>query len=88
MARLEDALDAVWRAVADLPDDDDAFDSLDPEARRRAHDLGQRTQDRMMRCLARLVQGMAADGADLLDERGLPPGYRPGASSPDSDQVT
>jgi hypothetical protein len=83
---LPDALDAAWMAVAALPDDDQAFDSLDPAARRRAHDVGVRVQDRLVRCLSRLVEGMAADGAELLDERGLPPGYR--ESSPNSDQVT
>ena len=86
MHRLTDALQAAWTAAAALPDDDRAFDSLTPEERRQAHDLGVRVQDRLIRCLARLVEGMAADGADLLDERGLPPGYRDPAS--DGDQVT
>ena len=75
-----DALQAVWEAVAALPDDPESFDALSPDDRRRAHDLGVRCQDRLVRCLATLVEGMAADGAELLDERGLPPGYR--------DQVT
>lgn len=87
MPRLADALQAAWSAIADLPDDDESFDALTPEERRRAHELGARTQDRLVRCLARLVEGMATDGADLLDERGLPPGYREPASSPGSDQV-
>ncbi len=55
-----------------LPDDDDAFDSLDPEQRRQLHDLGCAIQDRLVRALARLVAGMAEDGADLVDERGNP----------------
>jgi hypothetical protein len=88
MDRLTDGLRAAWEAVAALPDDDAAFDALDPDARRRAHDLGVRAQDRLVRCLARLVEGMARDGADLLDERGLPPGYRGAPSGPGSDQVT
>lgn len=87
MPDLSDALRAAWTAVAALPDDESSFDRLDPEERRRAHELGARTQDRLVRCLARLVEGMAVDGADLLDERGLPPGYREPASSLGSDQV-
>ncbi len=87
MPRLTDALQAALAAAAALPDDDDAFDALDPEQRRHAHDLGVRAQDRLVRCLSRLVEGMAADGADLLDERGLPTGYRGSPSSPGSDQV-
>lgn len=76
MADLIQALESAWSAVAALPDDEAAFASLTPEERRRAHDLGVRTQDRLVRCLATLVRDMAADGADLLDDRGLPPGYR------------
>ncbi len=78
-----DPLEAVWQAVAALPDDPESFDALTPDERRRAHDLGVRAQDRLVRCLATLVEGMAADGAELIDERGLPPGYRS-----EGDQVT
>ena len=69
---LTGALDELWQAAARLPDDDEAFDALDPKQRREAHDLGCRIQDRLVRALATLAAGMAADGADLVDGRGLP----------------
>ncbi len=72
---LPAALDAVWIAAAALPDDEASFDSLDPDARRRAHDVGVRCQDRLVRVLARLVEGMAHDGVELVDERGVPRDY-------------
>ena len=59
---LNDALDAAWTAVLALPDDDPAFDSQRPGQRRAAHDLGVRVQDRLLRALARLAEGMASDG--------------------------
>jgi len=68
---LNEALDRVWEAALLLPDDDAAFDSLDPDARRAAHDVGVRVQDRVLRCLSRLVQGMVTDGVELLHD-GLP----------------
>ncbi len=68
---LSEALDRLWEAALALPDDDAAFDSLDPDARRAAHDVGVRVQDRVLRCLSRLVEGMAGDGVELLNE-GLP----------------
>lgn len=70
--RLPEALEQVRQAVQSLPDDDDAFDSLDPEQRRQLHELGCAAQDRLVRALARLVAGMAEDGADLVDGRGNP----------------
>jgi len=73
--RLADALDAVWTAAAALPDDEAAFTELDPDARRRAHDVGVRCQDRLVRVLARLVEGMAEDGVELVDARGVPSDY-------------
>ncbi len=85
---LPAALDAAWAVMLALPDDDVSFDSLSPDQRRAAHDLGVRVQDRLVRCLARLVEGMATDGADLLDERGLPQSVGARASSPSSDQST
>jgi hypothetical protein len=66
------ALDEVREAVDRLPDEGAAFDALDPDQRRDAHALGCRIQDRLVRALARLVAGMAADGADLIDEEGNP----------------
>lgn len=72
---LVPALEAVWHAVVALPDDEAAFTSLDPEARRAAHDLGVRCQDRLVRALARLVEGMAEDGVEWVDERGVPSDY-------------
>ena len=78
------SMQGTWEAALDLPDDDAAFDSLSPEQRRDAHDLGVRVQDRLVRALARLVEGMASDGVELVDEAGLPSGYRSpdeGASS-------
>jgi hypothetical protein len=71
---LRQALDLVWEAAKALPDDDAAFDSLDPAARRSAHDVGVRVQDRVLRCLSRLVEGMAEDGVELVDG-GLPVGF-------------
>ena len=68
-------LEAVWAAANALPDHEDAFTSLSPEERRRAHDVGVRCQDRLVRVLARLVQGMAEDGVELVDERGVPKDY-------------
>jgi len=62
----------VWQAVLRLPDSEAAFDDLDPAQRRDAHDIGVRIADRLVHTLARLVAGMAEDGADLVDERGLP----------------
>ena len=70
--RLSEALERVREAVDRLPDDDDSFDSLDPDRRRRLHELGCEIQDRLVTTLARLVVGMAEDGADLVDDRGNP----------------
>ena len=69
------ALEAVWDAVAALPDDEAAFTSLDPDARRHAHGVGVRCQDRLVRALSRLVEGMAEDGVELVDDRGVPLDY-------------
>ena len=69
---LPEALARVREAVIRLPDDDEAFDSLDPDQRRELHDLGCAIQDRLVRTLARLVAGMAEDGADLVDGSGNP----------------
>ena len=71
-----EALDAVWAATRRLPDDEASFHSLSPHDRRAAHDLGVRAQDRLVRTLARLVEDMARDGADLVDDRGVPSDYR------------
>ncbi len=72
---LSSGLQRVWEAARALPDDDASFDSLTPGERRAAHDLGVCVQDRVLRCLSRLVEGMARDGADLVDDGGLPRGY-------------
>lgn len=69
---LPAALDALWDAAAVLPDDEPAFASLSPAERRAAHDVGVRVVDRLSRVLARLVEDMATDGADLVDDTGLP----------------
>lgn len=65
------ALDAVWAAALTLPDDEESFRSLTPDERRAAHDLGVRVQDRVVRALSRLVEGMAEDGVELVDDRGV-----------------
>ena len=72
---LPAALEDVWASARRLPDDEEAFAALDPAERRRAHDLGVRCQDRLVRVLARLVQDMATDGVELVDERGVPTDY-------------
>lgn len=72
---VQEALDSVWAAASALPDDDPSFDSLSPDERRDAHDMGVRCQDRLVRALARLVQGMASDGVELVDARGVPHDY-------------
>jgi len=77
---LVTALQGLHRRVAELPDDDSLFAGLNPEQRRTAHSLGCRLQDRMVRVLARLVADMAEDGADLVDEGGLPRSYSDGGS--------
>ncbi|HCP48249.1 MAG TPA: hypothetical protein DIU15_19575 [Deltaproteobacteria bacterium] len=74
---LEQVLQETWEAALRLPDDDSSFDSLSPTERRRAHDLGVRVQDRVTRALARLVEGMARDGAELVDEAGLSAALKP-----------
>lgn len=74
------ALRDLQQQVAELPEDDVLFSDLDPQQRRDAHQLGCRLQDRVMALLARLVAEMAADGADLVDEGGLPRSYGDGGS--------
>ncbi len=75
------ALNRLWQAALALPDDDAAFADLSPDARREAHDRGQRSQDRLVRVLAQLVADMANDGAELVDQGGRPEVF--GAGSPD-----
>lgn len=75
--RLRAALDEVWEACLRLPTDEESYDELDPMERRAAHDLGVRVQDRLMNSLSRLVEGMARDGAELVDEAGLPEAFSP-----------
>ena len=75
-SRLHSSLEEVWQTVLGLPDDDSDFDELEPLERRAAHDLGVRIQDRLLRALSRLVEGMAADGVDLVDDKGVPSSYR------------
>lgn len=81
-ARLIAALDAAWTTALALPDDEAAFDSLTPDERRAAHDLGVRVQDRIVRALARLAEGMANDGVELADDRGVPVDYSEPGSVP------
>lgn len=78
MPDLVAALEVLWTDARALPDDDDSFDSLTPEQRRAAHDLGVRVQDRVVRALARLAEGMAEDGVELADARGVPVDYSAG----------
>lgn len=70
-APVVEGLERVWEAVSALPDDP-SLGRLDPATRRAAHDLGVRIQDRLLHTLSTLVAGMAADGADLVDGRGVP----------------
>ncbi|MBJ95132.1 MAG: hypothetical protein CMP23_11760 [Rickettsiales bacterium] len=51
---------------------------LSPAARRDAHAAAGRLQNQLSGIMAQLVEGMAADGADQVDERGLPKAYRGG----------
>lgn len=81
-SRLEQVLQDSWETILQLPDDDAAFDRLSPSQRRQAHDLGVRCQDRLTRALARLVGGMAADGVELVDEKGLAAAMKPLESGP------
>lgn len=82
---LPAALAGCWEAVQRLPDDDASFDALDPKQRRELHDLGCAIQDRLVGTLARLVAGMALDGAELVDSSGNPawrPADDPAAAAP------
>ena len=74
------ALRGLHQQVADLPGDDGLFSDLNPQQRRDAHALGCRLQDRIMGLLSRLVAELADDGADLIDEGGLPRSYGDGGS--------
>ena len=65
----------MWQAVLRLPDAEADFESLAPAERREGHELGAKAQDRLVRTLARLAEGMARDGADLVDTQGLPEGF-------------
>ena len=69
------ALEGLLSQLSDLPDDDSLFSNLTPQQRRDAHAMGCRLQDRLLRVLSRLVADMAQDGADLIDEGGLPRSY-------------
>ena len=83
---LQAGLDHVWQACLRLPIDDSAFDSLSPSERREAHDMGVRIQDRLLVSLSRLVDGMTADGVELVGQDGVPLVLRagdPSASPPD-----
>jgi len=72
---LSEALDAAATAFVQIEVHGDQLDSLTPEERRDAHDKAVRLSDRLMSLMAELVSGMAADGADLVDDRGVPRDY-------------
>jgi len=74
------ALDSLQRQVSELADDDTLFSELSAEQRRDAHAQGCRIQDRLLAVLSQLVAEMASDGADLVDEGGLPRSYGEGGS--------
>ena len=57
---------------------DAALSSLSPAERRSAHDLVVGLQDQLVALLSALVAGMALDGADLIDDRGVPRDYSAG----------
>lgn len=76
---LQAGLDDVWQACLALPTDEHTFDSLDPAARRAAHDLGVRIQDRLLSTLSQLVIGMATDGVELVSDTGVPLVLNPAA---------
>jgi hypothetical protein len=74
------ALGGLHQQVADLAADPALFSELSPQQRRDAHALGCRLQDRLLVVLSQLVAEMASDGADLVDEGGLPRSYGEGGS--------
>jgi len=84
---LHAGLDDVWQACLALPTDEHSFDSLDPAARRAAHDLGVRIQDRLLSTLSQLVIGMATDGVELVSDTGVPAVLDPDAPPPFSGEA-
>ncbi len=85
---LQARLDDVWQACAALPTEEHAFDSLDPAARRSAHDLGVRIQDRLLSTLSQLVVGMTTDGVELVSDTGVPLALNPAAPQSSSDETS
>ncbi len=77
---LDSRLEAVEAAFDSLNLSDGELAQLDPDARRSLHDRLMRLQDRLMSGLSAVVDGMAADGADLVDDRGVPRHYSTGGS--------
>ena len=72
---LQAGVRLVREALARLPIDDAALNSLSPAERRSAHDLVVGLQDQLVALLSALVAGMVIDGADLVDDRGVPRDY-------------
>lgn len=83
-SELERSLQRVWEACLEVPQDAGSFDSLDPHARRAAHDLGVRIQDRLMASLSQLTIGMTRDGIELVGEDGVPLAFSMPTSTPAS----
>ena len=81
-SELERSLQRVWAACLEVPQDADSFDNLDPHARRAAHDLGVRIQDRLMASLSQLTVGMTRDGIELVGDDGVPLAFSMPAGSP------
>ncbi len=79
---LERSLQRVWKACLEVPQDADSFDGLDPHARRAAHDLGVRIQDRLMASLSQLTIGMTRDGIELVGDDGVPLAFSMPAGDP------
>ena len=91
---LKATLEDVWQACLRLPNENSSFDSLSPDERREAHDIGVRIQDRLLITLSRLVDGMASDGVELVADDGVPRALssqptdsaQPSDTSPSSEQ--
>ena len=69
-------------ALAAADPGDDVLAALTPAQRRAAHDRAVRLQDQLVSLMSALVAGMASDGADLVDARGVPRDYSSGADDP------
>ncbi len=84
---LLESLDAASAALTAADPGDSALAALSPSERRAAHDRAVRIQDQLVSLLSALVRGMADDGADLVDPRGVPKDYALPAEDPYSSET-